>query len=136
MTYLGTKEIAYSSICSLVGLHENYLNKAIQRYDQGLVSDIADFLNQPWAMLMFHDKFQNLKSTIQSLLRDKDEIHALEKKIVELSENGETELNRTFIIEHTKEISDEAKKMIEVEIVEFLKQNRNHMPYYYIPEIN
>ncbi|KAI8808893.1 hypothetical protein BJ742DRAFT_891455, partial [Cladochytrium replicatum] len=58
ITYVGTRKVPTENILSLYGLHERYLNQMISRFDEGIIKDFVCFLNEPWALPLYHDRFQ------------------------------------------------------------------------------
>ena len=57
VTYIGHEEIILQSLWSFVGLHENYLNSLTSRFESGIIPNVAEFLQENWAMAMYHEWF-------------------------------------------------------------------------------
>ena len=64
IAYLGLKEMQASKLANLVGLHSAYLNNLQANYEAGLVPDLVEFLNQPWAEMLHYDSFRELRSQL------------------------------------------------------------------------
>ena len=132
--YFGRTKINYHSIVSLVGLHENYLNELLSRYEIDLITDITEFLSENWAMALFHDNFSKLVIRLKNIIQDKEEIQDIQNIINTVVDNN-LSLDRETLKTLLKDISENTQKKIEMEIIAFLEENRNHLPFYYIPEI-
>jgi hypothetical protein len=131
--YFGRTKISYHSIVSLVGLHENYLNELLSRYEIDLVTDITEFLSENWAMALFHDNFSKLVIRLKNIIQDKEEIQDIQNIINTVVDNN-LSLDRETLKTLLKDISENTQKKIEMEIISFLQENRNHLPFYYFPE--
>ena len=128
ITYLGDMKVSYSSIVSLVGLHENYLNNLLARYEIGLVTDIMAFLNEDWAYALFHDGFSKLILKLKAMLQDTE----IEKIISHIVSNNMS-LDRNTLKNLIVNMSDQTKKQIEFEVINFLMENKNLLDCYYLP---
>ncbi|VDD75421.1 unnamed protein product [Mesocestoides corti] len=56
-----------SNYVSLYSTHEKAVNDLVSRYDDGLIEDFYSFFGEPWAMALFHDRFEELKQEIHDL---------------------------------------------------------------------
>ena len=132
ITYLGQIKISYQSIMSLVGLHETYLNDIISRYDMKLVDDVPEFLSENWALALYSDNFSKLIIKLKNLLQEKEEINQIQT-IIDSVVNNNLSLDRNTLKNFLHNISEDTKKKIELEILNFLSENRNQLPFYHIP---
>ena len=128
VVYLGKKQIDYRALVSLVGLHETYLDKLLNRFEGELIKDIPEFLSENWALALYHDKFSQLVINLKAILHEKD-IFEIVSDIV----GKEKPLDRVVINELLGLVGKRTKAKIEYEIVNFLNENRNHLPFYHIP---
>jgi len=128
VVYLGKKQIDYSALVSLVGLHETYLDKLLNRFEGELITDIPEFLSENWALALYHDKFTKLVTNLKAILHEEDIISII-KDVVD----KEKPLDRVVINELLEQVGKRTKSKIEYEIVSFLNENRNHLPFYHIP---
>ena len=128
VVYLGKKQIDYRALVSLVGLHETYLDKLLNRFEGNLITDIPEFLSENWALALYHDKFSQLVINLKAILHEKD-IFEIVTDVVE----KEKPLDRVVINEILGLVGKRTKSKIEYEIVNFLNENRNHLPFYHIP---
>ena len=128
MVYLGKKQIDYRALVSLVGLHETYLNKLLNRFEEKLITDIPDFLSENWALALYHDKFSQLVINLKAILHEKDIFDIVGEVI-----DKEKPFDRVDINKILEKVGKRTKAKIEYEIVNFLNENRNHLPFYHIP---
>ena len=128
VVYLGKKQIDYRALVSLVGLHETYLDKLLNRFEGELITDIPEFLSENWALALYHDKFSQLVINLKAILHEKD-IFDIVSDVV----GKEKPLDRVVINEILGMVGKRTKAKIEYEIVNFLNENRNHLPFYHIP---
>ncbi len=128
VVYLGKKQIDYRALVSLVGLHETYLNKLLNRYEEKLITDIPDFLSENWALALYHDKFSQLVINLKAILHEKDIFDIVGEVI-----GKEKPFDRVDINKLLEKVGKRTKAKIEYEIVNFLNENRNHLPFYHIP---
>ena len=128
VVYLGKKDIDYRALVSLVGLHETYLNKLLNRFEEKLITDIPEFLSENWALALYHDKFSQLVINLKAILHEKDIFDIVGEVI-----NKEKPFDRVDINKILEKVGKRTKAKIEYEIVNFLNENRNHLPFYHIP---
>lgn len=53
-----------NALQGLVGMSASYLNDIIAKHEAGLVTDLLDFLNEPWAKLYQHDEFFTIRTEL------------------------------------------------------------------------
>jgi hypothetical protein len=128
-------KITYQSLISLVGLHENYLNNLLNRYETKLVEDIPEFLSENWAMALYSDNFSKLIIKLKGIIQDKDEIENIQN-IISTVVNNNLSLDRATLKSFLSNITEETKKNIELEILSFLGENGNQLPFYHIPHLS
>ncbi|KAJ3038149.1 hypothetical protein HDV00_000949 [Rhizophlyctis rosea] len=74
LTYLGTRRIPADNYTCLYMMHEKYLNRFVGRFDEGIVGDFVKFLNEPWALPLYHDRFADFTRALrQQMLTSPDE---------------------------------------------------------------
>lgn len=87
--YLGSEPILISSLVTLVGLSETYLNKLIERHEKlpgqnhSLVDNITEFLSENWAMALYHQWFSEFRFSLKQKLADSTELQRLMRDITE-----------------------------------------------------
>ncbi|KAK5670871.1 hypothetical protein QVD99_002641 [Batrachochytrium dendrobatidis] len=79
ITYIGTHSIPIENILCLYGLHEKYLNRLVARFDEGIITDFVKFLNEPWALPLYHDRFPQFvrSSREEGMAEQSDEMKAI-----------------------------------------------------------
>ena len=130
VVYLGKEEIDYRALVSLVGLHETYLNKLLSRFENNLIDNIPEFLSENWALSLYHDKFSNLVIKLKAILHEEDI-----KNIVLNVVQEDKSLDRENIKDLLAKVSNNTRAKIEYEIVSFLNENKNQLPFYHIPAL-
>lgn len=133
ITYYGKIPVNYVSLNSIVGLHETYLNDLMARTEVKLVEDIPQFLSENWSMALFHDNFSKLILKLKSVILEKENLVEIQNLINSINSNKQ-ELDRNCITNIVNSVSTDIKKKIEIEIIQFLFENRNHLPFYHIPQ--
>lgn len=126
VTFLGNIKVDYKSIISLVGLHENYLNELLSRYEAKLVEDIPEFLSENWARAIYHDKFNAMITKMKSILQENDVQNIINNVI-----SKDLSLDKNTLKMLLKDVSEETQQKIEYEIVNFVYENRNLLPFYH-----
>lgn len=58
-----------SNYLCLYHMHDTYLNYLVQRWQDGLVSDLYNYFRQPWACAIFHDRFPDFMKEVRELLQ-------------------------------------------------------------------
>eukprot|EP01147_Barroeca_monosierra_P004107 gene4107-42_t len=134
----------------LIGLHEQYLNSAISRYNQGLIGDFFKFFREPWAVALFNDRFRRFLQELTSLIRDNPgaEHEEIENLILKLSRLN---IKRLQIKDETKvediKVEEETtlqelkftvnntitQKLVKDRLMDFLTFNSYHLPMYARP---
>ena len=96
LIYFGKTNLNYSAFEKLMKLHKNHFNYMFKRYESGLINDFLEFLNEPWAEILYSpdfgkfqkilDKLLESKMDYNEILKNKDEKYR-KKEIVEMIEN-------------------------------------------------
>ncbi|KAJ3278025.1 hypothetical protein HK104_002732, partial [Borealophlyctis nickersoniae] len=66
LTYIGRRRAPADNLLCLYGLHEKYLNRLVARFDEGVIVDFLSFLNEPWALPLYHDRFTDFSRQLRS----------------------------------------------------------------------
>ena len=117
---------------SFVGLHENYLNQLTSRFENGVISNVTEFLSENWAMALYHEWFGDFCLRMRQGIQGMEDMREILKKVFDESESGEG-ISRERMKELKKLMNDKTIQSIEDETLEFIKVNLNHLPMYYIP---
>ncbi|XP_043191532.1 cilia- and flagella-associated protein 61-like isoform X1 [Amphibalanus amphitrite] len=133
ITCFSKNDIETDNFIALHGLHEVLLNNMVARYEEGLITDLYTYFRDPWAMLVFHDRFSVLLEDIRRAVQRclcRDGKLTLEEKIVDdlcrYSELSQPELIK--ILEDFRRGG--VDKMVERWILQYLANNQYHLPMY------
>ncbi|KAJ3173742.1 hypothetical protein HDU88_002831 [Geranomyces variabilis] len=74
VTYLGKQRLPLGNILCLYGMHEKYVNNIVSRFDEGIISDFASFLEKDWALPLYFDRFGEFAKDLDY------ELHSLREK--------------------------------------------------------
>ena len=103
------------------------MNVAIERWNEKLVTNLTEFLNQTWANALWHDEFNNFRQSLDQWLYDMPDIQQLADTVRSKLESKNS-LDKDDFTEVYKAVNKETKERIKDETVEWLKKNRNHLP--------
>ncbi|KAI8593915.1 hypothetical protein BDZ88DRAFT_390534, partial [Geranomyces variabilis] len=74
VTYLGKQRLPLGNILCFYGMHEKYVNNIVSRFDEGIISDFASFLEEDWALPLYFDRFGEFAKDLDF------ELHSLREK--------------------------------------------------------
>jgi len=139
--YFGRGAIEEKNLSQLVNYHESMLNSAMYSYEQGYVTDWIAFFREDWAMILFHDKFGLLVKHLRSSMRNDKGVISMLDKIFEIADGTPDDhqvaiQRRKLFGERGELLSEVTRKSIETQVIEFLRENKNTLPRYYIPQIS
>ncbi|KAJ3052486.1 hypothetical protein HK097_006189 [Rhizophlyctis rosea] len=115
LTYLDRRPPPVDNYTCLYMTHERYLNRFVGRYDEGIVGDFVGFLNQPWALPLYHPRFEEFtKQVREQMLTVPDEemeeiveslkVRAKDKSLI--SEEEKKDLYQAFDISGSRKAFD------------------------------
>ena len=131
VTYYSKEPIVVQSLWSFVGISETYLNKLTSRFESGIISDVAEFLTENWAIALYHDFFSDFMLNLRANVKGK--LTNLLEEVGMLAEQGK-DLTRTDFEELKAQVPAEVRQMIEDQTVDYIRRHQNHLPMYFIPE--
>jgi len=67
ITCLSKKKFNVGNFSRLYGLHEQFLNKLLLKYKQGIITDLYTFFSENWCTALYHDRFEDLCKEIREL---------------------------------------------------------------------
>lgn len=73
VTYLGTEPISVPSLVNLIGLSETYLNRLSERFQSGLIENLAEFMSENWALALYHEWFSLFRHSLKIKLSEDEE---------------------------------------------------------------
>uniref|UniRef100_A0A5K3F7N3 DUF4821 domain-containing protein n=3 Tax=Mesocestoides corti TaxID=53468 RepID=A0A5K3F7N3_MESCO len=134
---LSKQTFPVSNYVSLYSTHEKAVNDLVSRYDDGLIEDFYSFFGEPWAMALFHDRFEELKQEIHDLgCKPKD---AGAEPLIEsirmrqaLTDKISEETYKIIRYEH---LSMGLKYETEKRIINFIENNYDLLPMYAKPDM-
>lgn len=137
ITCFSKEPIPVSNYICLFGQHERLLNNLCSRWREGLVTNLYSFFMEPWALVIFHDRFIELKKELrQILISAKEEgvpsMQELVRQVVE-GEISLLERPKTYLKKSYKQSA--YKNMLEKSILNYLHYNKYHLPMFAWPGI-
>jgi hypothetical protein len=72
MCYCGPRSIPQKNLLCLYTRHEKYFNRLISRFDEGVIPDLISFLNETWALPLYHDKLPQFIGTLRQMVQGND----------------------------------------------------------------
>ena len=142
ITYLGAQPVEDRNFAGLVGLQESYLNSLEHFYDKGTIPDLAKFLRDDWAVAVYHDRFCALCLSLSDKLESSEEVQKLLGEVKEAIASGNTKLSESNLLRKSligtggEKISYKTRKSIESELLRFLRDNRQLLPFFCLPDGN
>ena len=138
---------------SLVGMPSSVLN-LMYTYDQhaahhkGAHLDIIGFLRQPWAYVLFYDKFRDMFERVREKLKNgtADSSYVVERvrrDVLEqelLPHNADALPDDQTRLDYTSQLASETgevRRELELELIRFLHEHKCFLPQrYYLPDIS
>ncbi|OQR99966.1 adenylate kinase [Achlya hypogyna] len=138
LTYLGAEPVDVANLACLVGLHEAYLNCAISSFQQNLVTDWIEFFRQKWATAVYHDRFHDFCTRLTAASQYDEGVRlAVDGVRKEFSEGGDVKaamaLAQTKVGRGGANLAPTTRKMIELNLMEYLSVNREVLHMYFLP---
>jgi flagellar biosynthesis GTPase FlhF len=117
------------SMMNLLGLPDSILNNMANRYDQGVIPDLMDFIQETWACTLYHDRFLEFRKQTMQELRTNPELQKLHASVSE-------HLNASLILKGGKfpKLSVQTKIELDEALLSFLYANREHLYMYLTKE--
>mmetsp|Transcript_28030 Transcript_28030/g.71900 ORF Transcript_28030/g.71900 Transcript_28030/m.71900 type:complete len:1184 (+) Transcript_28030:552-4103(+) len=73
IVYLGNQVVEEQNWMCLIGVPETALNNLASRFDENIIPDLVGFLQQNWAIALYHDRFNEFRIAMrQELEGDED----------------------------------------------------------------
>ncbi|XP_066480576.1 cilia- and flagella-associated protein 61 [Tiliqua scincoides] len=137
ITCFSKEPIPVSNYICLFGQHERLLNNLCSRWREGLITNLYSYFMEPWALVIYHDRFADLKKELRQILVSVQEeglpsMQELVRQVVEgelaLLERPKTYLKRSYK-------QSVYKNMLEKSILNYLHYNNYHLPMFAWPGI-
>jgi len=136
ISYLGSNKIEVHNFKVLVGLPQTYLN-IVQRWDDGLITDVLGFLRQHWTMAVYYDKYQGFIENLKGKFRRQRDIQMLSEYILEhVQAENVDQIDESRRKRYGVEVTAETQQMVQLELIKFLHQNKEFLPIYFLPDVS
>ena len=123
-------------------MHEAYLNCAISSYQQNLVTNWIDFFRQKWAGAIYHDRFNDFCIRLNGALKYDEGIRIIvegvKKRLNETGGDTKTAVAMAQVQAGRggSALMPTTKKMVELNLLDFLSSNREVLRMYFLPKLN
>lgn len=136
--YAGLEKVESHNLRLITGKHEMSLNSASSAFHKKLVDDWITFFRGNWASVLYQDNFPHLMATLKKNLQSDKGMIMLLSRIFEKAElesdNVTISEYRTALIGAHGELAPEiTRKIIEVETLEYLRENKDFIPKLAVP---
>ena len=145
VTFLGNEPVGLYNLRALVGLPESVLNLVYNyteygTYHKGQQMDLLEYLQAPWAHVIFYDKFQKLFASIKEKLAAHPDVEGVKGDVLEsiLPVGADTLSDQERLSYHNRLAHDhsDARRLAELELIKFLHDNKVYLPQeYYLPDV-
>ena len=135
-SYLGPAPVEVQNLSCLVGMQEAYLNSAVAFFNKGAVQDWIEFFRGDWAAALYHDRFQHFCLSLRMGMQDDEGVRTVLEKVRQSLEGGAADQELCQVRREAVGIGGgglppSTKKIIDMHLMEFLKNNRNLLPRYW-----
>ncbi|KAF5399763.1 hypothetical protein PHET_06415, partial [Paragonimus heterotremus] len=126
-----------SNYIHLYDVHERLLNKLLDRYDEGLISDFYSFLDDVWPLAIYHDRFAEFQSELREILHSippkgqqsiADNVREMLEGTGEIKPSEVEQLKAVYL-------NDGYKRAVEERLLNFISFNYNLLPMYAKPDL-
>ncbi|XP_060109765.1 cilia- and flagella-associated protein 61 [Heteronotia binoei] len=137
ITCFSKNPLPVSNYIPLFGQHERLLNNLCSRWREKLITDLYSYLKEPWALVIYHDRFIDLKNELREILISIQEencpsMQELVRKVVD-GELALLERPKTYLKRFYKQTV--YKNLLEKSILSYLNYNNYHLPMFAWPGI-
>jgi len=135
-SYIGSEAVEVSNLCCLVGMQEAYLNSAVAFFNKGMVKDWIAFFREDWASALYHDRFHDFCLSLRMGMQDDEGVRDVLEVVRKTLESGAADqeicqVRREAVGIGGSALAPSTKKMVEMHLLEYLKNNRNLLPMYW-----
>ncbi|CAD8112864.1 unnamed protein product [Paramecium primaurelia] len=131
VTYFGSEAVHIPSLLQFIELSVKYLNKLEQRGK--LINNVSEFLSENWAIALYHEWFSEFRHITKSEMLKNELIDQVLEKAQEYARDGRY-MDENFFEEIKKLITRDIIENIQEGTIEFIRENQNHLPMYFIPK--
>ena len=65
LTYIGKRAIPANNYLTMFNMFQNYYNRLVSRFEEGIIEDFVKYFEQPWALALFHDRLPDLLENLK-----------------------------------------------------------------------
>jgi hypothetical protein len=122
----------------IVNNHESLLNGAVFAFERGDVSNWLSYFRQDWARILFHDKFGELLRSLRRVIKNDKGLLDIIEKVFEIAystpdDHGVAVARANILGDQYDSIPEITKRTIESCVLEFLRDHKSKLPWYYVP---
>jgi hypothetical protein len=137
LLYAGLDTIEFRNLSQLPGRHEAYLNSAVHAFKKGYVTDWTDFFRETWTTALYTDSFTSLITALRvSLPSDKGAILLLsrvfERAEITIEDADVSDYRRGLTGAHGEALTELTFKTIESTTTDFMRENADFLPKFYV----
>ncbi|XP_065899995.1 cilia- and flagella-associated protein 61-like isoform X2 [Dysidea avara] len=138
ITCLSNKPLEVSNYLSLYGVNEKCINNLLSRHQEELIPDLYNYLREPWAMAIYHDRFVDFQQEVTELLRTPLDNNnpSLEETIQQVAMDADYRVSddqRQNMLQLF--MASSAKNALEQKLLGYLNHNHYHLPMYARPQL-
>ncbi|ESO06870.1 hypothetical protein HELRODRAFT_77249 [Helobdella robusta] len=135
ITCFTRKEIKADNLICLYGLHHRFLNNLLGRWFEGLITDLYSYFSQPWAMLLYHDRFPLLREEVREVIVNQyiDVRKTLNEFIERVMDDNFLMMEKDKKLLSKKFQESGLDKMTKEKLAKFITHNHPQLPMYIRP---
>ena len=129
IVYLGPTPVAALNWLQLVGLPEAAINRLASRYDEGIVPDLPAFLEQNWAVALYHDRFGEFRAALRLELESDADMQALLDGARPAAVGGE----QLKVADFLAKLPEPKRALVHARLLDYVQTNQSHLDMYLVP---
>ena len=129
IVYLGPTPVAALNWLQLVGLPEAAINRLASRYDEGIVPDLPAFLEQNWAVALYHDRFGEFRAALRLELESDADMQALLDGARPAAVGGE----QLKVADFLAKLPEPKRALVHARLLDYIQTNQSHLDMYLVP---
>ena len=129
IVYLGATPVDSLNWIQLVGLPEAAINRLASRYDEGIVPDLPAFLQQNWAVALFHDRFGEFRAALRIELESDDDV----KQLLDGARPAAVRGEQLKVADFLEQLPEPKRALVHARLLDYIQTNQNHLDMYLVP---
>ncbi len=137
--FIGKTEVEARNLSKLIGVHESFLNSALNAYEEGKVEDWIEWFRQEWFTALYHDGLGQMNENIRAALgTDKGTYTTLDR--VQDAVDASTENEKlheewsALIGPRGCKLEGNTKRIVETSTVDYLRSNKVMLNRFALPQ--